>query len=456
MKNIRTTKKNLLSLVDKNLQEMAMDFHSADRPHSDVRRDLERGETPHKVVPYPETGRQDQNFPEFLASPRYRQVVEKLRQYVPNAPPLNDTNVMNLTNMMMQAQNNIVRIERAHRRELEQLAVDLVIREMEIPEGVFQFDARIITMGEISPDEFNQELKGDEEGSGTEQTDEEDVEVEQELFNALSNLDIEKAKRRLINGIIQGASKRGHYMYSYVADELRQITGSNTLVNDYGILMSINDTLYWQLSNDMMRSMSGSRMGIGGQEEVDIQTDPPTIKARGANFPILVHELIKGVLEAYAVKGRSEDYAEVESEVDTLEDEIWDLRLGPTIWDKLRNAFPEEILTEDGKRVIQSWLLTRIFNLPAKKFLVFVFEILQGTDEGKRIMNLLLKSINDYLNNEDGEGYETPYDENFDEELDVATDNTTDDDLTNMLKQLGIKLDDETKENLGFDDIQMN
>jgi len=56
--------------------------------------------------------------------------------------------VMPLAHMMMSAHNEIVQTEAAHREELERLAVELVMKEMGIPEGALQFDAKIVGMGE--------------------------------------------------------------------------------------------------------------------------------------------------------------------------------------------------------------------------------------------------------------------------------------------------------------------
>ena len=56
---------------------------------------------------------------------------------------------------------------------------------------------------------------------------------------AFEKFDLEKAKRRFINHLIQGASKKGHYMYHLVRDELETVDPQ--LLNLYGVLMSIND-----------------------------------------------------------------------------------------------------------------------------------------------------------------------------------------------------------------------
>jgi len=439
---MKFSKKNLLSLIQENINEMAMDYDTPDRPHDDVTGKLASGETPLKKLPLPTTGEEpNKNFQEVLASERYRQVVQKVRQYTGNNRPMNaDSNIGPLVQSMMSAHNNIVAAERNHREELEQLAVELVTKEMGIPEGAFQFDVKIVGMGEINTDNFNREQNQDEPEMGAPEI--ENTELEIELYNDLEQLNLERAKRRFINAMMQGASKKGHYMYHLVPDRIRQITGSDTLLNDYGLLMSINDTLYWQVSDQMMQGMMGGG-GIGGKEETDRNTNPPTIKVRAVNFPICVHEIIKGIMEVFSYQGDSED-EELNQRVseleDTLEKEVWDLRLGPAIWDRVRSQFPDDILTDENKVELQNYLFVEIIKLPAKKFLVFMKEVVSQSQNGKRLLDELMGNIYKTFNDEPIE------DDVFMDDLDNLTDNENDDELKGFLNNLGIDLPD------GYDD----
>jgi hypothetical protein len=439
---MKFSKKNLLSLIQENINEMAMDFDTPDRPHSDVTGKLASGETPLKKLPLPSTGNEpNNNFQELLASERYRQVVQKMRHYTgDNTPMESDTNIGPLVSTMMRAHNNIVAAERAHREELEQLAIELVTKEMGIPEGSFQFDVKIVGMGEIDTDNFGREQP--EQG----QPEMEAPELEIELYNDLEQLNLERAKRRFINAMMQGASKKGHYMYHLVPDRIRQITGSETLLNDYGLLMSINDSLYWQLSDQMMAGMMGGG-GVGGKEETDRNTDPPTIKVRALNFPICVHEIIKGIMEVFSYQGdpEDEDLAQrVHEKEDTIEKEVWDLRLGPAIWDRVRSQFPEDILTDENKVELQNYLFVAIIKLPAKKFLVFMKEVVSQSQNGKRLLDELMDNIYKTFNDEEIE------DDAFMDDLDNLTDNEDDDNLKGFLNNMGIDLPD----NLGDDDYE--
>jgi len=241
--------------------------------------------------------------------------------------------------------------------------------------------------------------------------------------------------------MIQGASKRGHYMYHYVSEKIQEITGSQSLINQYGVLMSINDTLYWQLSDQTMQMMMGGGEGggsVGGKEEVERDTEPPTIKARAINFPILVHELIKGMMELFSHQGEPEDkemFQQVMQHEDTLEKEMWDLRLGPAIWDRIRAQYPEEVLTDENKAELQNYLLVEIFKLPAKKFLILMKEVMSGSESGKRLLQEIVDGIVLMLNDQE---YQEAINI-FNDDLDSVEDNTDDGDFDDFLGSLGIR-----------------
>ena len=429
---MQINKKNLLSLIENNIKEMAMDFDTPDRPDQGLQDKLSQGETPLKKVPLPTTGEEpNKNFQEVLASERYRQVVSNLRRYLGDRTPLQRgmEGVMQLQQTLMNAHNNVVAIERNHRQELEQLAVELVMKEMGIPEGAIEFDAKIVGMGEINMDDFGHDEENEE---NPEQV---DIENEVEIFNELQNLDLEKAKRRMINAIIQGASKKGHYMFHLVPERLEQITGNPNILNLYGTLMLINDITYWQISDQMIKNLGGSSAGKESAEGPEEEGGPGKVIARGINFPVLVHELIKGTLELFALQGRPEgEFTDIEDTEDTLEKEMWDLRLGPAIWDRVRSQFPEDLLTDENKVELQNYLLVEIFKLPAKKFLVFMKEVLSNSARGKRMMNELMDGINKMFNDQEYEDSVSM----FRNDLDDATEETEDSDIESYLKSIGI------------------
>jgi len=373
---------------------MAINFTTNDRFDKGVEEKLQLEETPLKIIPFPKTGDEpNKNFQEQLASERYAQVIEKIRLYT-NL----DTTIVGKQGLnqymgeMMESVYKIVELETPHREQLEELGINLVKKEMGIPEGVIQFDAKIIGFDSVETDDFNMDKPKEPQDP---------VNIEQQEINDESEIfKLECAKRRCINAIIQGASKRGHYMYHYVEQEIIDIVGNSGVIGMYGKMMSVNDALYWHLPDNSLEMMAAEG-SIAGKEEVDRTTEPPTIKVRAINFPALIHELIKGILELFSHQGEPEDkdlFVKVMQQEDLLHKEMWDLRLGPSMWDRIRSQFPEEILIDETLIEHQNYLITEIFKLPAKTFLIFIKEVLTGSDKGKKYMSKLMKNVYENIN----------------------------------------------------------
>lgn len=429
---MKITKKELLLRLQENLNEMPIKYDSGDRPSSDIERDLSTRETPFKKVNLPKDVEAPySNFEELLASKRYQEIVNNVRQYtgLPRLSP-DQATIGTLLNTMGMAQSRVMQIELRHKRQLEQLAIELVMKEMGVEDGDIVYEARIET-----PDS-----EGFQETS-SEDMEPEEIELEKELYDELEDLTLERAKRRLINAMMAGSSSKGHYMYHYAADKLIEITGDRNIIGLYGSLMSSAEAMLWQMNNQNLGlSGGGGAPQAGGKETTFVNETPPRVVATAINFPILVHELMKGTLEVVAaLHGQPRD-KEMASKVieleDTLQKEIWDLRLGPAIWNTLRDAFPEEVITNEDKSGMQLIFFQTIVSKPAKQFLVFMKEVLSNTQSGKRLMTMLYDIINSEINDYD---YKVAM-QKFDEELDNKSDEIDPDGLKDFLGDLGIDL----------------
>jgi hypothetical protein len=427
---MKITKKELLLRVKKTLNEMPMTFDSPDRPHPDVERDLANREHPFKKVNLPkDVETPHSNFEELLASKRYRQIVDNIRRYT-GLPTLSQGSIQSILGTMMQVQNRVQTIENAHKRELERLAIELVMKELGVQEGDIVYEATI----ELPNSE------GFKENNPTDMEPEE-VEVDKEMFDELEDLTLERAKRRMVNAMMAGASSKGHYMYNYATEKLIEITGERNIAALYGTIMSAADSMLWQMGNmGLGLSGGGGAPMAGGKEKVFPNENPPRVVATAINFPILVHELMKGTYEIIAaLHGQPKDKdiaAKVMELEDTLQKEIWDLRLGPAIWDIIKDSFPDEIITDEDKVGLQLIFFQKIVSKPAKEFLVFLKEVLTGSESGKRLMGLLYQMINGEINDYD---YRMSM-KQFDDELRKTSDDIDDDELRDFLGDLGIDL----------------
>ena len=388
MRNIRKklytegiSKKDLLRLM-----EAPIDYEGPERMAGDVERKITGKQTPfHNFPAMPEM---DRDFIELISSKRFKDSVDKVRMAMGDTRTIQGQNALRqLMNTVVQAMQRLVMIQSQNAEELEALAVKLVKDELGIPDGAMQFDAQLV----MQPMGAAEGMK-----SEPEMPSEEEVE---ELMGDIENFNLERAKRRFINSLIQGAAFKGGHMYVMVRDEINNINPQ--LMNLYAVTQALMEHAYWIFPD--MEGMAGGGGGQMGQSEFDPETDPPTVKARAVTFPLLVHELVKGVYEVFGTHGLPDDPRQAEmvlSAEDSLPAEIWDSRLGPIFWEKFVATYPMELFEDDMKH-IQHYLFMRFSALNAEEFMTLAKKILKGDPEGQRIIQRMVDDIVKELKEQD-------------------------------------------------------
>ena len=391
------TKKELLRLM-----EAPIDYEGPERMAGDVERKITGKETPYSN--FPAIPEMDRDFIELISSKRFKDSVDKVRMAMGDTRTIQGQNALGqLMNTVVQAMQRLVMIQSQNAEELEALAVKLVKDELGIPDGAMQFDAQLVMqpMGAAEGMQSNPEMPSEEE-------------VE-ELMGDIENFNLERAKRRFINSLIQGAAFKGGHMYVMVRDEINDINPQ--LMNLYAVTQSLMEHAYWIFPD--MEGMAGGGGGQMGQSEVDEETDPPTVKARAVTFPLLVHELVKGVYEIFGTHGLPDDPRQQEMILkaeDTLPSEIWDSRLGPVFWEKFVSTYPIELFEDDMKH-IQHYLFMRFSALSAEEFMRVAKMILSGDPKGEKFIQGMVNDIVKELKEQDYKdamGYDDEDDEDDD------------------------------------------
>ena len=382
------------------LMEAPIDYEGPERMAGDVERKILGKQTPYSN--FPAIPKMDRDFVELVSSKRFKDSVEKVRMAMGDTRTIQGGNaLMQLMMTVGQAMQRLVMIQSQNKEELEGLAVKLVKDELGIPDGAMQFDAELV----MQPMGAAEGMK-----SEPEMPSEEEVE---ELMGDIENFNLERAKRRFINSLIQGAAFKGGHMYNLVRDEINEINPQ--LMNLYAVTQALMEHAYWIFPD--MEGMAGSGGGQMGQSEFDDQTDPPTVKARAVTFPLLVHELVKGVYEVFGTHGLPDDPRQAEMVLgaeDSLPAEIWDSRLGPVFWEKFVNAYPMELFDEDKKH-IQHYLFMRFSSLSAQEFMRVAKLILSDDPKGQQYIQRMVDDIvqelkdqeyRDAMGDEDDEDYD--------------------------------------------------
>jgi len=335
---------------------------------------------------------------------------------------------MGLMSTVMGSLQQIVRFQSEHKEYLENLAVDLVKKELGIPEGQLQFDVELVSTGMGASEGMQRQSQqpDEEEIEQAFQEGEEHQEEIEDFMDSMEKINLEKAKRRMINSLIQGAAFKGGHMYVLVSDEINRLNPQ--LLNLYGVTQSLMEHLYWLYPD--MEMMAGSGGGQLGQSESDPETDPPTIKAKALTFPLLVHEIVKGIYSLYGDQGLPNDPVQrsmVVSAEDTLPNEVWDSRLGPIFWEKFRESWPDRLYNDD-ERHLQQYLFMKLSQLNAQEFIKLAKAILADKPEAKTVINKMVNEVIQILKDYE---YEKKMGEK-DEDDDIDFDDLDDIDLSDL------------------------
>jgi hypothetical protein len=380
-----------------------------------------------------------------LVSNRFQKVAEKLSDV---------TGIQNLSSQqtqgmiyqeMMRKLPNIMRIEAAHRDELEELAIEAALEESEVPVDWYKIEAYL---NREPIDTSNFRMKPEEEDDEEEKDEEEEMEIPSFEIEDLTKdeiFELEKHKRNIINAIIQGAAKKGHYIFQKPDIKARLDEIDPSLYRDYLGIMAINDFLYFSMEQ-MIEMMSQTGQGIAGKVELDNndeegeegeegeETPDTVIKAFGLIFPILCHEIIKGLEEAKGRHGLPKDpemAQRVMGQTDTLSNEPMQLRIGPEIVERIRFALPDKMYEPENKGLI-NWFHTLLYQIEAQEFLEIIgnaisedsSKVAKATSKFDEIMREAIKMKEEF--------------EDYKEEEGIDSDEDEDDGLDDFLGSLGI------------------
>jgi hypothetical protein len=146
-------------------------------------------------------------------------------------------------------------------------------------------------------------------------------------------------------------------------DELDKIMIKNLFMDDDGEY----DKEDYQKTKDLIKRKYSKINEINESSSSGI-----TIQARAANFPMLVHEIIKGLYELISLqgfKGSKEERQAVVDKVDLLKNEPSDLRYGKFIYDALNKIF---INSEYNDPRVREFFFADVYQLDDDEFISFI------------------------------------------------------------------------------------
>lgn len=274
----------------------------------------------------------------------------------------------------------IEQIESRHKKQLEELAVELTEKLWGIPSE--RLDANLTGMA----GGFDKNHESDD-----------DYENSSELAPHLRD---EVNKRLTMNLLVHGSSmhtlKTAHAgaqlmskanIERYIDQELNKIDPN--LVRLYNKMAEITGKQFWLMDINSLMTMGLSNAAVGSSR-VDYSKENPKVIAKGMIFPFLVHELFKGTAELLTHFGLEElskdDAKKVIAKADDIRHEPYLAMAGPALWRK--------ILTIKPKNMTLAQIMKYFAKMPAKELHNFMSKVWEAQPEE---MPELKKELEDIL-----------------------------------------------------------
>jgi len=265
-----------------------------------------------------------------------------------------------LMQTMMQSKailDEIIDAEEGYRDELEMVAAQMVTDAYPIVDYAnIRIDAKIVGLGDL-------DIQMDQNS-------------EDPTLPDFGEDDPEKlkAKRRIINGITQGASIRGAFGFMLFKEYLDAINPA--LVEKYNEILKMAFGIYDDENAIAMllAALAQGQKPQGGESEMeyDDETGQFVIKAKAICFPMLVHEIVKGLYEIVGTEGFGADKEKnqaIVGAVDKLSNEPNDLRFGKFLYDAISKLYNESDV-EDAR--VRELFFASLYKLGDDEFIPFV------------------------------------------------------------------------------------
>ena len=269
------------------------------------------------------------------------------------------------------------KIEENNRNALEKLAVNYVINLFSIPDDTLTIETKLVN-----------EIEDADDISPVEPFDG-DVDFETADLNDLSSVDVEVAKRHFLNALNMGAGMsiseniRGYIEDLYDIDSrLPQLYKEALALNNYMIFNSPD----LGISDKDRKQVGVVNVKLTSSDELVV------ISAQGVIFPILLCELVRGLMELFSSHGLPKDRARREyviKKADYLKAEPWQMRIGPYMW----RIFTEYFEGSDTSEM--PYIYQTLAKLKPATFFKVVSEMMAKTNKGKAYAQKIMdKALN--------------------------------------------------------------
>jgi hypothetical protein len=253
--------------------------------------------------------------------------------------------------------NEIIQAEDGYRDELEMVATQMVTDAYPIIDYAnIKIDAKIVNLNDL---DIPNPPEGEDPASPDFGEDDEEK---------------MKAKRRIINGITQGASIRGAFGFMLFKEYIDDINPE--LVQKYNEILKLAFGIYDDENAIamMLAALAQGQKMQGGESEMEYDEEAQqfVIKAKAICFPMLVHEIVKGLYEIVGTEGFGRDKEKnqaIVGAVDKLSNEPRDLQYGKFIYDAISKIYNDSNVDDPRVREL---FFAELYKTPDAEFFPFI------------------------------------------------------------------------------------
>ena len=341
----------------------------SERMHKKLEDDLVSGTHSLKGSPVFPDG-DEKSFEQKIMGERFSDVAKRYKR----AYDVDSIDNQKVIKEMMPLVYETIELESKHKKALEKLAVKLIREEYDMGDDVVEINVELTPNINMIGTKINPSPVP--------------VDIQFKNHDEMVNANEEVYKRRFLNAMTQGAAKKCNHMFHMVDDELTDM--DPRLANKYAKMMASADYMYYIIPN-MENGVSGGIVRI----QFPTKNNPKAIiHAQAMVFPVLIHELVKGVMELLSAHGLPKNKKIgnfVISKADFLAAEPWDMRIGPALW----SNFTKMIEPDDFH--LKHHIYSELAALPVKEFNVKMKEIMAGTKHGKKIIDEIVTEVKNGL-----------------------------------------------------------
>lgn len=298
--------------------------------------------------------------------------------------------------------NSIMAIEKHHRKALEDLALNSVVKNFGLPDEIKQrLNVSLVDDVEIGKDDEENPIKEAEKLLNPEQK-----KIAEKLIQ----------KRVVQNALMMGSGYRAHRLFNDIKLGIDNI--DQRLYPLYEKVMNNMEFFLW-----VIKPPKEARIPLGKSE---INPDNLNGEAQAKLFLLLLHETAKTAVELLflqsvfniAEEHGNEVYDYVLKKSDRYDEEQWMKLIGPKLWKYLHDVINYIVMDRNNDYTIVSFLLNKISLLPPDQFLKLIDEVVNDGPKAIQKLTFMLDQVEKDIEEFEKQNNEAPAPEDIMDEPD--------------------------------------